>query len=259
MTMPHIPRAYAELTSTTKRAYHTTMRFTIASVLLLSASMAEAFSLSVQVTSLTTSTPSIIQQRVGSTFLSSSTSEEVSSAAVETEATEVVSIDPKEMVKIFGRLAEKYIMLDESGGMCCYSACSDCEFRLPDGGYRMADQSSSRPKWIPVYEERAFEGLGKQHIAKWKTEIFTNGPSVTKDEFVTALVDMEYVPPLGGPYLAASAGKQVESFIVAEKLFHLLADGKDKLARHKMSVRLKELANGEQGLTWPAFQEAMSS
>ncbi len=35
-----------------------------------------------------------------------------------------VTVDPKEAVKVFGRLAEKYIMLDASGGMCCYSACS---------------------------------------------------------------------------------------------------------------------------------------
>lgn len=35
-----------------------------------------------------------------------------------------VSIEPKEAVKLFGRLAEKYIMLDSSGGMCCYSACA---------------------------------------------------------------------------------------------------------------------------------------
>jgi hypothetical protein len=40
------------------------------------------------------------------------------------------SIDPKkEVVKIFGRLAEKYIALDSSGGNCCYSACTDCEYR----------------------------------------------------------------------------------------------------------------------------------
>ena len=41
------------------------------------------------------------------------------------ETTEdAVTVDPKEAVKIFGRLAEKYIMLDSSGGMCCYSACT---------------------------------------------------------------------------------------------------------------------------------------
>ena len=168
----------------------------------------------------------------------------------------VVSIEPKEAVKVFGRLAEKYIMLDESGGLCCYSACKDCEFRLPDGGYRMADQSSSRPKWIPVYEERSFASQNKEHIAKWKAEIFTNGPSVTKEQFVTALVQMTYAPPLGGPYVSASAGK-LESPTAAEHLFEVLATGNEKLTRHKMSVRLKELAAGEQGLTWPAFQTAM--
>ena len=39
-------------------------------------------------------------------------------------ASNEVATDPKEAVKVFGRLAEKYIMLDSSGGMCCYSACS---------------------------------------------------------------------------------------------------------------------------------------
>ena len=65
--------------------------------------------------------------------------------SLKAEATETL-VEPKEAVKIFGRLAEKYIMLDDSGGLCCYSACSDCEFRLPGGGYRMADQSAARPK-----------------------------------------------------------------------------------------------------------------
>lgn len=35
-----------------------------------------------------------------------------------------VKTDPKEAVKLFGRLAEKYIMLDASAGMCCYSGCT---------------------------------------------------------------------------------------------------------------------------------------
>jgi hypothetical protein len=39
------------------------------------------------------------------------------------DATEIKT-DPKEAVKLFGRLAEKYIMLDASAGMCCYSGCT---------------------------------------------------------------------------------------------------------------------------------------
>jgi hypothetical protein len=151
-------------------------------------------------------------------------------------------------------------MLDETGGMCCYSACKDCEYRLPDGGYRMADQRSSRPKWIPVYEERVFSGQNKEHIAKWKSGIFGEGedskPSVSKEEFVEALVNLEYVPPLGGPFVAASAGN-LEDVGIVEHLFDLLANGKDKLSRYKMSLALKEMAKGEQGLTWPSFAELL--
>jgi hypothetical protein len=168
-----------------------------------------------------------------------------------------ISIEPKEAVKLFGRLAEKYIMLDESGGLCCYGGCQDCEYRLPDGGYVMADQSSSRPKWIPVYEERSFANLDKEHKSKWSTEIFVNGPAVTKEEFVAAIKSMSYATPLGGPYVAKPAGESMEDDSAAEALFDLLADGKEKLARHKMSVRLKKVSNGEQGITWPAFSAAL--
>jgi len=40
------------------------------------------------------------------------------------DATADIKTDPKEAVKLFGRLAEKYIMLDASAGMCCYSGCT---------------------------------------------------------------------------------------------------------------------------------------
>jgi hypothetical protein len=185
-------------------------------------------------------------------------------ADIETISTTTGKMDLNDAVRVFGRLAEKYIMLDESGGMCCYSGCKDCEYRLPDGGYRMADQRSSRPKWIPVYEQRIFGGNNyREHTTKWKTGIFGGGegeehcqPSITKEEFVTALVNLPYVPPLGGPYVAASGGT-LEDTAVVEYLFDLLADGQNKLSRHKMSLRLKEMANGEQGLMWPAFQIAL--
>jgi hypothetical protein len=124
----------------------------------------------------------------------------------------------------------------------------------------MADQRSSRPKWIPVYEERIFSGQNKEHKSKWKTGIFGEGenskPSVSKEEFVAALVALDYVPPLGGPFVAASAGA-LEDKSAAEYLFDILAGGKEKLSRYKMSLGLKEIANGEQGLTWPSFQNAM--
>jgi hypothetical protein len=43
----------------------------------------------------------------------------------------------------------------------------------------------------------------------------------------------------------------------AEALFDVLSEGKDKLARHKMSLRIKGLAEGEEGLTWAKFHAAL--
>ncbi|KAL3790314.1 hypothetical protein HJC23_002940 [Cyclotella cryptica] len=175
------------------------------------------------------------------------------------DATDVSTIqtDPKEAVKLFGRLAEKYIMLDASAGMCCYSGCTDCEFREPGGGYRMADQSSSRPKWIPVYDHRAFQS-GKEHTSKWSSEIFTDGPAVSKEQFVSRVINMQFVPPLGGPYLAASAAA-MEDEAAAASLFDILAGEKEKLTKHRMGKQMKELANGEEGLTWTHFSAAMGA
>lgn len=146
-------------------------------------------------------------------------------------------------------------MLDSSGGDCCYSACTDCEYRLPGGGYIMADQSAARPKWIPCYESR--NANNKEHSTKWSTQLFVDGPAVTKQEFVQRLTqELEFLPPLGGPYVGASAAA-IEDTTAAEHLFDVLADGKTKLTKHKMSVRLQQLADGEEGLIWPTFQRAM--
>ena len=116
----------------------------------------------------------------------------------------------------------------------------------------MADQSSARPKWIPSYEERAFESSGKEHTSKWSTEIFTTGPAVTKEEFVSRLQEMEFVPPLGGPYTSKSAGG-IEDLTATETLFDILSEGKEKLTKHRMGTRIKAIAGGEEGLVWSNF------
>ena len=192
----------------------------------------------------------------------SSGSAPLASTATESEADSTVPAvspvsDPKEVVKLFGRLADKYILLDSSGGMCCYSACTDCEYRLPDGGYRMADQSSSRPKWICAYDDRSFEASGKEHASKWSIDLYTNYDNrlaVTKDEFIQGMIEIKYNPPLGGPYLGASAAK-IEDTTAVEYLFDLLAGGKEKLTKHRFGTQIKAMADGEEGLTWAAFEK----
>lgn len=180
-----------------------------------------------------------------------------STAETAEDATASVSMDPKEIVKLFGRLADKYILLDSSGGMCCYSGCTDCEYRLPGGGYRMTDQTASRPKWICSYDDRSFESSGKEHESKWSLELYKDGAlAVTKDEFVANMVEMKYNPPLGGPYLGASSAG-IEDTSAVEQLFDILAGEKEKLTKHRMGSRIKEIADGEEGLTWAGFSEKL--
>lgn len=159
-----------------------------------------------------------------------------------------------------------YILISKG----CYSACTDCEYRLPDGGYRMAEQSSSRPKWIVAYDHRSFPSTGKQHESKWSIDIFTSesdgvishenhkSPVVTREEFVSRLSQAKYTPPLGGPFVSASAAHTIDERL-AVRLFEVLSQGKEKLTKHKMGVRIKQLAKGEEGLTWNDFLEALGS
>lgn len=82
--------------------------------------------------------------------------------------------------------------------------------------------------------------------------------AVSKEEFVAKITDeLEYQPSLGGPYLAASASS-IEENSLTEKLFDILAGEKEKLTKNRMSVRMKEIAGGEEALTWPAFLAALS-
>ena len=202
-------------------------------------------------------------------MLPPSTEEDLDSAL---ESPSPPAIDPKDAVRLFGRLAEKYIALDSSGGSCCYSACTDCEYRLPGGGYIMADQTAARPKWIPCYESR--QSNARLHTTQWSTHLFVpdnndtskSSSAVTATEFVERLVhqmDHLYAPPLasGGPYVGASDAT-LRDTVAAEQLFRVLMGSSSnsstrKLTKHKMSVRLRELADGEEGLMWPAFARAM--
>lgn len=189
------------------------------------------------------------------------TSATTSTAASESNNASSETIDPKVAVLVFGRLAEKYIALDSSGGDCCYSGCSDCEYRLPGGGYIMADQSAARPKWIPHYQKRST--TSREHVTTWSQTLFGGeGIPIDRLAFYEAVQNLSYAPPLGGPYVGASAAKDVDIQPVADRLFHVLTLGtknRTTLTPQYMSRRIKELSNGEEGMTWNSFQRALET
>lgn len=68
------------------------------------------------------------------------------SPSMSLEPTSQEKVDEVDLIKVFGRLAEKTLFGDGSAGQCCHSGCSDCEWR-----YSFDILQSARPKWIPSY------------------------------------------------------------------------------------------------------------
>ena len=57
--------------------------------------------------------------------------------------------------------------------------------------------------------------------------------------------------------LPGASSATVESDSAAQVLFDAFADGKEKLTKIQISKRLKQLSDGEEGMTWPKFQSAL--
>jgi hypothetical protein len=208
-------------------------------------------------------------------------------------------LEPKQIVKLFGRLADKYLLLDPSGGNCCFSGCTGCEYRLEGGGYRMADSTSSRPKWIPTYATR-INAAGHPVTSGWSRQLFaveddmtpSNDAATTKstkkttgldyDAFRSLVVQMEYEPPLGGPNLPKSASELVDDEAAIRRLWTLLLgpekkkkkkdDDKERDARltlRKVQKQWQRIASAtgsssssddnNAGITWKQFLAAMQS
>ena len=115
--------------------------------------------------------------------------EEAQAATAEATST---AVSTAEVAKLFGRFAEKVLHLDRDVGACCHSACSDCEWRTPDGGYRWDVMKAMQPKWVGCYRERDFEDQRGCHAPKWATTLFAESDDIGRDEFVARLRGMEY-------------------------------------------------------------------
>lgn len=106
-------------------------------------------------------------------------------------------VSTAEVAKLFGRFAENVLHLDRDVGACCHSACSDCEWRTPDGGYRWDVMKAMQPKWVGCYRERDFEDQRGCHAPKWATTLFAESDDIGRDEFVARLRGMEYAEAMG--------------------------------------------------------------
>jgi len=165
------------------------------------------------------------------------------------------NVDVKEYIKIFGRLGEKMIFGDASAGLCCHSACDDCEWR-----YTFDVLQSARPKWIPTYRENKFED-GREHIAKWSGLFGEGDAPIDKEQFEEGLAAIKFEMPLGpsGFLTAKQADLSPEA---VDAFWSYIARGKPTLSAKQFSIRLKKMLgspDGDEGVMWPDFIDSLTS
>ena len=110
-----------------------------------------------------------------------------------------MAVATPDAAKIFGRLAEPQLYLDKQVGACCHSACSDCEWRDPGGGYRFDLLKSTVPKWLPCYLERDFEDERGCHVPTWSAALFPDGADSTlsRTDFEEKFLALDFAMPMG--------------------------------------------------------------
>lgn len=179
----------------------------------------------------------------------------------------------KDAAKLFGRFAESQLYLDKAVGACCHSACSDCEWRLPDGGYRFDLLKSSVPKWLPCYFARDFEDERGCHATAWSTALFPEGADsvVNRAEFDERFAALEFAMPMG-PKGIIKAEDDAPSAAALDALWTFLCDAdptSDELAASVMLKRLQDMnpdedrlgaiGDGPDFVDWKAFAKALGA
>lgn len=159
-------------------------------------------------------------------------------------------LDVKEYIKIFGRLSEKMLFGDASAGLCCHSACDDCEWR-----YSFDILQSARPKWIPTYRENKFED-GREHITKW-SGLFEGEEALNKEQFCERLQGLKFEMPLGpAGYLTAKQAELPQEAL--DTFWDHMSRGKPTLSPKQMEIRLRKmLLDGSEGggVMWSDFSD----
>lgn len=182
-----------------------------------------------------------------------------------------LALSTKDVAILFGKMAEKELYLDPAVGACCHSACSDCEWRLPDGGYRFDLMKATQRKWIPLYFKRDFGDERGCGLPRWAETIFpacvkdaSNKTPVTKTQFADAIAALDFDSPMGprGKVSAAElSAKAVDAF------WEYLANGAEVLEPSIMRSRLQALSEdsegegavgeGPDGLVWKEFAKGL--
>ncbi|EOD35462.1 hypothetical protein EMIHUDRAFT_449234 [Emiliania huxleyi CCMP1516] len=120
----------------------------------------------------------------------------------------------------------------------------DCEWRLPDGGYRFDVLKATKPKWVPCYLRRDFGDERGCHEPRWASALFPGGGEVTRAQFGEALAGLGFEMPMGPRGSVGADGGMPES--AADALWAWLAGDGDALTPEGARTRLQAMAEDPQ-------------
>ena len=162
-----------------------------------------------------------------------------------------IAVATPDAAKLYGRFAEKTLFLDKNVGACCHSACSDCEWRDPEGGYRFDLLKANFPKWLPCYIERDFGDERGCHVPAWSQALFPDGAgsTVSRAEFAQRFVAMEFAMPMG-PKGTVKPDDAEPSAEAVDALWAWLCEGEnaEELEAAKACARLQDMSATDEKL-----------
>ncbi|KAJ1419338.1 hypothetical protein B484DRAFT_453444 [Ochromonadaceae sp. CCMP2298] len=180
----------------------------------------------------------------------------LSSRILANSATQVMSsVGDAELTKIFGRIADKQLLLDIPGagtpGMvnCCHGGCDNCDY-----SHVFDSMQSGRPKWVALYPTGDRQLIdGRAHTAPWSA-IF-EGQGVSQEAFAAKLSSLPYNACLGPPS-SVPPDEPISETAVAELWAKVMGeDLGGLLTSNKMVTAMQTLTGEEHGATWKKFKE----
>ncbi|KAG8465066.1 hypothetical protein KFE25_012429 [Diacronema lutheri] len=157
-----------------------------------------------------------------------------------------------DLCKLFGRLADKVVLMDESSGACCHSGCDGCPYR-----YSFDVLEAVAPKWLCTYVTKTI--AGREHTPRLISTAFGDAKQVSRADFAQRVARAAYELPIG-PALPAAERIALKnapelSEDVASTLFTALAGdaAKSTLSTVAVAKRLREWSQGKDGLMYDDF------
>mmetsp|Transcript_3036 Transcript_3036/g.4732 ORF Transcript_3036/g.4732 Transcript_3036/m.4732 type:complete len:238 (-) Transcript_3036:1879-2592(-) len=177
-----------------------------------------------------------------------------------------VEITDKELTKIFGRLADKKLLLDIEGAgtpemvNCCHGGCDNCDF-----SHVFDNLNAGRPKWIALYPTGTRELIdGRSHDAAWVNLFdaveYGDKLGLMKEEFVQGVMALPYQNCLGPPSsvpadeLPSPASLEIMWDRLMMEAKRLELDANDVLTAEMMTMAMKSLSGEDHGAKWKDFK-----